>query len=65
MPPLTGSLADPDFRHRRAVHAAKARTNVDHYIQQLVERAPELTSDQKQRLSLLLNGSAPRGGATA
>lgn len=58
MPALTGSITDPEFRHRRAVEAAKARTSVDHYIKQLVDRAPELSAEQRDRLALLLRGAA-------
>lgn len=58
MPHLTGSIDDPEFRHRRAVLAAKTRTSVDHYIKKLVEDAPELTPDQRDRLAGLLRRTA-------
>lgn len=59
MPKVTGSVQDPEFRKRRARHAAKARTSLDHYVRQVVERAPELTDEQRRRLAALLTG----GGA--
>jgi len=60
MPAITGSLNDPDFRHRRAQHAALSRTSVDHHIEKLVDAAPKLTDEQKSRLATLLrpNGEA-------
>jgi len=53
-PTITGSISDPDFRHRRAEHAARARTTVEHYIDKLVDAAPPLTDDQRHKLALLL-----------
>jgi len=61
-PALTGSIDDPDFRHRRAVHAAKSRTTVDHHIDAIVASAPSLTAEQADRLSSLLS---ERGGPDA
>lgn len=54
--PYAGRLADPEFRHRRAVTAALARTSVDAHIRALVERAPSLTPEQRDRIALLLRG---------
>ena len=53
-PTITGSITDPDFRRRRAEHAARARTTVDHYIDKLVDEAPPLTVAQRHRLAALL-----------
>lgn len=53
-PTITGSITDPEFRHRRAVHAAKTRTSVDHYIEKVIEAAPALTGEQVERLRSLL-----------
>lgn len=53
-PTVTGSIDDPEFRRRRAAHAAKSRTSVDHYIEKLVAAAPPLTDEQKHRLAALL-----------
>jgi hypothetical protein len=54
MPAITGSITDPDFRHRRAKLAAEARASTDHDIKALVDRAPELTPEQRDRLATLL-----------
>lgn len=64
-PAVTGSLDDPDFRHRRAQHAARSRTSVDHYIAKLVDSAPELTAEQRDRLAGLLRPSVLREGDDA
>jgi hypothetical protein len=53
-PAITGTITDPDFRRRRASHAAKARTSLDYYVQQVVDRAPALTDEQVDRLRGLL-----------
>ena len=60
-PTITGSITDPDFRRRRAEHAARSRTTVDHYIDKLVDEAPPLTAEQRDRLSVLLR---PAGGGS-
>ena len=52
--PVTGSITDPEFRHRRAVHAAKVRNSVDNHIAKIVDAAPALTADQVERLRSLL-----------
>ena len=56
-PTVTGSISDPDFRRRRAEHAARARTTVEHYIDKLVDEAPPLTAEQRARLAILLTSS--------
>jgi hypothetical protein len=48
----------PERRTERARRAALARTSVDHYIKALVDRAPELTAEQRDRLALLLRDGA-------
>lgn len=50
---------DPKVAHERAVKAANARTSLDHYIERVVDRAPELTPEQRDKLALLLR---PAGG---
>ena len=56
-PAITGSIADPEFRRRRASHAGKSRTSVEYHIRKIVEAAPPLTDAQKLDLArLLLNG---------
>lgn len=56
--PVRGSITDPDFRHRRAVHAASARVTLEHYVEKIVARAPELTAAQRDKLALLLRGTS-------
>jgi hypothetical protein len=63
MPALTGSITDPDFRRRRAAHAARARTTVDHYIDKLVDEAPPLTPQQRDRLATLLRPGPTKDAA--
>lgn len=50
----SGTITDPEFHRRRAVHATKSRTSLDHYVRQVVARAPDLTEDQLSRLAALL-----------
>jgi hypothetical protein len=47
-------LSDPEWRAERARKAAAARHSVDTYIDSIVAKAPELTAEQKSRLSNLL-----------
>jgi hypothetical protein len=54
IPAITGSIRDPEFRTRRATHAAKTRTSVEYHIRKIVEAAPELTDAQKLDLARLL-----------
>lgn len=44
----------PEQRHERAKKAAAARHSIDTTIKQLVEVAPELTTDQIEKLRALL-----------
>jgi hypothetical protein len=60
MPAITGSITDPDFRHRRAQYAAKARTDPDHHIAKLADVAGDLTDEQARRLVTVLNLWASR-----
>lgn len=53
-----GKLADPGFRHQRAVKAARARTTVDAHVRAVVARAPELTDEQRSELRRVLSGGA-------
>lgn len=63
-PILNGKLADPDFRRERARTAALARTSLDHYVRTIVDRAPELTDEQRARLATLLP-AAPATSTTS
>ena len=53
--------ASPEVRRERAQKARAAQLSVDHYVQKIVERAPELTPEHLDRLRTLL---VPAGGAT-
>ena len=58
--PYSGRLADPEFRHQRAVKAATARTTLEAHIRSIVDRAPDLTPEQRQRLASLLQRGQSR-----
>ena len=62
--PSTGKLADPAWRENRARNAANARTTIEAHIRALVDRAPELTPAQRERLALLLHPGAGDHAAT-
>jgi hypothetical protein len=49
-----GKLADPKFRHDRAVKAAHAAHSLDVYIRRIVDQAPALSQEQRDRLATLL-----------
>ncbi|MGW3022466.1 hypothetical protein [Streptomyces sp. NPDC001221] len=53
--------ASPEVRRERAQKARAAQLSIDHYVQKIVDRAPELTPEQMDRLRSLLR---PAGGAT-
>ena len=53
-------IEDPDWRRERARAAGKASQALDAYITRIVNRAPELTDDQRARLRALLR---PEAGA--
>jgi hypothetical protein len=55
MPAITGTIRDPDFRHRRAQYAARKRTEPDHHIAKLADVAGDLTDEQARRLVAVLN----------
>lgn len=59
-PTLTGSISDPEFRRRRARHAAKTRASVDHHIAKVVDAWPELTEAQRSRLAQLFRPTRKR-----
>lgn len=52
--PNSGKLSDPVWRRERARKAALARTTVDAHIRALVDAAPPLTDEQRNRLAALL-----------
>ena len=51
---LSGKLADPEFRKRRATNAANTRTTLAHHVQQVIDRAPALPDDVVEELRQLL-----------
>jgi hypothetical protein len=51
-----GPLSDPAVRRERARRARAAQTTIDYYVAKVVERAPELSQAQRNRLSVLLRG---------
>jgi hypothetical protein len=60
----TGKLADPAWREERARKAANARTTLDAHVKAVVDRAPDLTAEQREKLELILGAArGPRQGA--
>lgn len=57
----TGKLADPEYRHQRAVKAARSRTTPDAHIDALVRSAPPLSPEQAQKLRSLLPSDESAG----
>lgn len=51
-----GPLSDPAVRQKRAKLARAAQSTTDYYIKKLVDAAPPLTPEQRDRLALLLRG---------
>ena len=60
---LTGDVRDPEFRRNRARKAAHASHSLDSYISRVVDRAPELTPAQRNRLATLLRPTSDTGDA--
>ena len=56
--PYLGPLSDPEVRHKRASRAGRARTGVDYFIRKLVDEAPPLTAEQRDKLAALLRNDA-------
>ena len=59
------TAADPAYRHARAKKAAERRHSLDTYIKSIVDRAPELTPEQRDRLAILLRPSGTPDGREA
>jgi hypothetical protein len=54
-PSYVGKLADPEFRRERARKAgAASHATLNRHVKAIVDRAPELTDEQKCRLAVLL-----------
>ncbi|MFD8392536.1 hypothetical protein ACFV2N_25905 [Streptomyces sp. NPDC059680] len=54
---------DPEFTRERARKARAAQLSVEHYVQKIVDRAPELTDEQMEKLRALLRPAPVCGGA--
>jgi hypothetical protein len=52
-----GKLADPQVRRDRASKARAAQTTTDYYVQKLIERAPELSAEQRDKIAALLRSA--------
>jgi hypothetical protein len=52
---------DPQVAHERATKAAYASHSLDSYIKRIVDRAPELTAEQRDRLASLLRPTTSGG----
>ena len=50
-------IDDPAWRRERARKAGLASQSIDGYIKRLVDHAPELTAEQRDRLAGLLRGT--------
>jgi hypothetical protein len=58
-PMAGGSNKDPEFRRLRGQYGAERRDDLDRHIARIVDRAPELTAEQFDKLAALLrNGAA-------
>ncbi len=53
---LAGKLADPQWRHNRAVNAGKARTTVDHHVAAIVRNKDSLTEQQRAEIRGAVGG---------
>jgi hypothetical protein len=52
-----GTNADPEFRRLRGQYGAEQRESLDRYITKILARAPELTSEQRDRIATLLRSA--------
>lgn len=59
----SGKLADPEFRQERARKAALASHSLDAHVRRLVESAPELSPEQRDRIAVALRASIPKDAA--
>jgi hypothetical protein len=57
----TGTIADPEFRHQRAVLANQSRNSIAKMVERIVARAPELTTQQRMQLAVMLVVTPPGG----
>jgi hypothetical protein len=61
----TGLNIDPNFTRERARKAGQASHSVDSYIRRLVDAAPKLTPEQRDRLATLLRATPDDTGRPA
>lgn len=54
----TSKLSDPVWRTERARKAAAARHSLDTYVKHVVDRAPELSPEQRARLAAIFAPAA-------
>lgn len=60
--PISGKLADPAFRHARAVKAARSRTTIGYHVQAVIDRAHELTPELAAELAAAITVKTARPG---
>ncbi|MFI8529059.1 hypothetical protein ACIGMX_02230 [Streptomyces aquilus] len=53
----------PEAAHERAKKARAAQLSVDHYVQKIIDRAPELTDEHITKLRTLLRPGSGGGDA--
>lgn len=51
---FNGKLADPEWRKARAIKASRAAHSLDTHVRRVVERAPDLSPEQLDRLRAIL-----------
>jgi hypothetical protein len=56
--PYLGPLSDPEVRHERGSRGGLARTSVDYHIRKLIDAAPPLSQEQRDKLAVLLRRRA-------
>lgn len=56
--------ASPEVRRERAQKARAAQLSIDHYVQKVVDSAPELTPEHIDKLRTLLRPAGAAGGAS-
>jgi hypothetical protein len=53
-----GTNADPEFRKLRGRYGAEKRESLERHIDKIVDAAPHLTVEQRDRLETLFRGDA-------
>lgn len=52
--PLTGTIADPEFRRARAAKAGRAAHSLTRLVRQVIENIEELTDEEIEQLRAVL-----------